>query len=79
MTLRGRKMKKGIRSRKFKRRLRNYILWGITILMMSVSILSCVLFAFGEPSWEQAVAFVIGELWCLAFTTANCGGVRHER
>ena len=68
-------MKKGIK----RRRLRNYILWTITFLMCAMSIGACVVFAFGKPSWVQAVLFFIGQIWNLAFVTANGGGVRNGR
>lgn len=65
-------MNRGTRKKKIK--LRNIVLWSITYFMMAIVLAQMVIYAFGKPSWVQAVLFTIGSAWCWMFSYANTRG-----
>ena len=64
-------MKRGTRK---KIKPRNIVLWAITYFMMAVILASAVIYAFGKPSWVQALMFVLGYAWCWTFAVVNTKG-----
>lgn len=67
-------MKKGSKFRKLKRKAKNIVLYAITYIMGAVAIAQMVIYAFGKPSWVQALLFTIACAWCWTFACVNTRG-----
>lgn len=68
-------MKKGIKSKKLKRKVHNATLITITVIAAVCEILMPFLFAFSaEPRRIYAVVWFLGFAWCVGFTKANGKG-----
>lgn len=65
-------MKRGTRKKKFN--MKNVILWTITYMMFVVMLVTFIMYAFGQPSWVQAVLYMVGTAWCWIFASVNSKG-----
>jgi hypothetical protein len=64
-------MKKGIRTRKIKRKIHNTTLITITIISLICIVLMPILFAFVDGRKLYGVIWFLSVIWCAGFMKAN--------
>lgn len=67
-------MKKGIRSKKLRRKVHNATLIAITVIAAICVLLMPMLFAFVDSNLMYGVVWFLGFAWCVGFTKANGKG-----